>query len=407
MMLGERAGLLFGCLRSQTPVMVDHLKALSDAEWTSLLRSADEMLVGPVLWHRLLSPPFGQALPDPLRATLGARRRQAAVATGSIHCAFRAVVAALHERGIAVIALKGLHLASLVYQDLGRRHMKDIDLLVPIQDVTAAADVMRTLGYAPVEPLRIRSGSVPVTCQHLPRFVKAGLPAVEIHWHLFNHTGTVGCDIGEVWRRAMPARTGGIDVQVLAPEDLLIHLCVHAAHDHMSEWTARPWCDIAATIDRYGPSLSWDVVMARATQWHARHCLYLALRFASDLLGAAVPPAVLASLTPAGFDERLLDLAMKQQHGIRLPTRLAAFGAQSRRVSKWRAAWNAVFLPRRVVADMYHLPRSSRLVYVMYGRRVCDLAKRRLSTLVRLHRDPALQAIAVDLTALQRFIAQE
>lgn len=139
--------LLFDCLRVRDQkATLGQLKALSDTEWTSLLELAAERMVAPMLWHRLLSPGLKPALPDRITRTLKAEQRRAATANMRIHLDFREVVLALHGCGIPVIALKGLHLVSLVYGDLALRATSDIDLLVPIEDLVSAGSVLTDLG---------------------------------------------------------------------------------------------------------------------------------------------------------------------------------------------------------------------------------------------------------------------
>ena len=243
--------LLFDCLRARDhTATLEQLKTLSDQEWTSLIDLADEQMVGPTLRHHLLSPVFTPALPDQIRQLAGTSLRRTAIANMRIHSDFRRVVLALHERGIPVIALKGLHLLSLVYGDLALRATGDVDLLVPAKDLISAGAVVEELGYAPLTAYHARSRALPYSWHHLPRFLKGGAPPVEIHWHIVSPDSTLSVDVRDLWDRAVPARIAGVEVLVFSPEDLLLHLCVHATYQHLCEFSARPSCDLAETIRR-------------------------------------------------------------------------------------------------------------------------------------------------------------
>ena len=398
--------LLFDCLRARDhAATLERLKGLSDPEWTSLIDLADEQMVGPTLRHHLLSPVFTPALPYQIRQLAGASQRRTAMANMRIHSDFRRVVLALQARAIPVIALKGLHLISLVYGDLALRTTGDIDLLVPARDLTSAGVVVEELGYAPLTAYHVSRRALPYCEHHLPRFIKRGETPVEIHWHITGPDSTLSIDVENVWDRAVPARIAGVDALVFSPEDLLLHLCVHATYSHLCEVSTRPWCDLAQTIRRHSESMDWVQIVARAGRWRCRRGTYLALRLARDLLSAAVPDDVLESLKPAEFDERILRLAMLQRHrnsGLNVP--FVQAWNQHTLAGRLRTCWSRVFLPKDQLAGMYNLPRFSRLVYAL---RLKDLVKRHWRTAVRLQRgDAALTELDRRSIALLEFLAE-
>jgi hypothetical protein len=213
-------------------------------------------------------------------------------------------------------------------------------------------------------------------------------------------------DIRELWDRATPARIAGVDVQVLSPEDLLLHLCIHATYAHMCEFSARPLCDIAETIRQLHGRLAWQEVTTRAERWHCRRGVYLALRLARSLVGADVPDEVLHALRPAGFDDQILTVAMRQRHGARVRDDVAKLQASRNPAAKLRVFWKRILIPADALADAYNVPRSSRLLYAFYLVRAKDMAKRHWNTVFRLHRgDAALTTLARDTLALQEFLA--
>jgi hypothetical protein len=377
----------------------------------SLIELADELMVGPMLRRRLLLPALEHHLPAQVRLAITAEHRRTAIVNMRLHADFRAVILALQRGGIPAIALKGLHLATLVYGDLALRPTGDIDLLVRAADLAEAGAVVQGLGYIPRGPYRVSDDGVPYSWPHLPRFVKAGATAVEIHWHLMNPTWTgspVWMDVNELWDRAVPARIAGLDAQVLATEDLLLHLCIHATYAHMCEFSARPWCDIAETIRQSHARLTWDAVTARAERWHCRRGVYLALRLARDLVGAAVPDDVLEALVPVDFDDQILTVAMRQRHRVRMPGDIAELRARRSPAAKLRVFWKRVLIPPDALADAYNVPRSSRFIHAYYLIRAKDMVRHYWDTVFQLHRgDAALTALARDTLALREFLAAE
>lgn len=408
----ELEPLLFDCLwASDQGATRERLTTLSVHEWTALIDVADELMVGPMLRRRLLLPALEQHLPARVRRSIAAEHRRTAMVNLRLHADFRSVILALQRGGIPTIALKGLHLATLVYGDLAARPTGDIDLLVPVKDLAHAGAVLQHLGFRPLSPYRVSHDGVPYAFHHLPRFVKAGARPVEIHWHVMapTWTGSIAwTDISELWDRAVPARIAGVDAQVLSPEDLLLHLCIHATYLHMGEFGARPWCDIAETIRRHHGRLAWEEVTTRAARWHGCRGVYLALRLARDLVGAAVPDEVLQVLAPVEFDDQILTIAMRQRHRVRIPDHVAKLRARRSPTAKLQVFWKRVLVPTDALADAYNVPRSSRLLYAFYLIRAKDMLKRHWGTVFRLHRgDAALNTLARDTLALREFLAAE
>jgi hypothetical protein len=72
----------------------------------------------------------------------------------------------------------------------------------------------------------------------------------------------------------------------VAPEDLLLLLCVHRAKHY---WSKLGWiCDVAELL-RAHPRLNWPAVLLQAKQSGARRMLFLGLFLAHELLGAKLP----------------------------------------------------------------------------------------------------------------------
>ena len=92
-----------------------------------------------------------------------------------------------------------------------------------------------------------------------------------------------------IWRRLAPVRIGGELRQTLAPEALLIVLCMHGGR-HC--WLRLAWlCDLAEFLRAY-PQLDWPAVLAEAAALHSSRLLLLGLWLAHALLGADLPAVV-------------------------------------------------------------------------------------------------------------------
>jgi len=118
---------------------------------------------------------------------------------------------ALRERGLDVIALKGLYLIEAVYPNIGARTFDDLDLLLKRTDLPAALEVMRGLGYAlstwydPADPNR--------DIKHLPPLMKDGAPIVELHWTILEEEEPFHIHVEGLWARSQPVEIAGVSAR--------------------------------------------------------------------------------------------------------------------------------------------------------------------------------------------------
>lgn len=358
--------LLLDCLSSAPDAAsAARLASCSASDWQAIVQASLRHGVTPLLYRRLQARAPGTALPASALATLRGVYLQSAAANVRLYHELGKLLGALRQAGIPVIALKGAHLAELVYANIALRPMSDVDLLVREGDLQLAARTLAAAGYA--------SDSASVVRQaHLPPFCKPGEASVEVHWTITLPTDPFRIDVDGLWDRARPARIAGVDLLVLSPEDLLLHVCLHAAFLHHFEGGLRPFCDISALLSRFGPELDWGAVGLRARQWGARNCVYLTLRLARGLVRASVPDVVLSALEPtdlsAGFvtwaRERIL---LEEDHTTPAGTALERLSG-ARRLSQLTTVLKIAFPPPQDLAKLkpaFSFPKPVCLYYLL------------------------------------------
>jgi len=192
------------------------------------------------------------------------------------------ILAALDDAGVEAVALKGPVLGERLYGDPTLRVAWDLDLMVALRDVPAAKAVLDDLGYLvhPVPADRDPEG-------HHIKASRDDSPLVELHFRLTSNFGAL-IPSEEFLSRALPYRTArGASCRVLAPEDELFYLILHAA-EHLFARLA--WLlDIKVLLAAH-PGLDWAVVADRARA----HGVENAFGFATDLIARrmeiATPP---------------------------------------------------------------------------------------------------------------------
>ena len=262
------------------------------------------------------------------------------------------VLRTLDGRGIAACPLKGTFLAERLYPDPLLRPNADLDLLVSPGRLDPAVVALEGAGWrldrGPAERHARRHG------HHLTLF-QAGRPALELHFRpLSGFASDLPAD--EILSRARPARTsGGAPALVLAPEDELVVLALHALHHHLAR--AGWGLDVLLLLDAH-PALDWGAVIARAARWRCRRALAHALLVLHEL-GARVP--VRATSGPrARMAERLRSEILVRTRGkvrtllaIAFEGLLADSPLGAVRVAWWDTAWAARLRVHRAL----HRPR--------------------------------------------------
>jgi hypothetical protein len=80
-----------------------------------------------------------------------------------------------------------------------------------------------------------------------------------------------------------------MSLTALAPEDLLLYLCLHGSR-HL--WFRLQWiCDVAQLLHTH-PDLDWGLLMAEATASGGKRMLFLGLSIAQEFLGVFLPPDI-------------------------------------------------------------------------------------------------------------------
>jgi hypothetical protein len=235
-------------------------------------------------------------VPDPVREELGGLRRWSLLHHLLICSALDRIGRAFGDAGLSWVVMKGPVVATLLYPDVGDRTYGDLDLLVDRRHFPRAVQMLEELGFrhaihdwALAE--RMMAGEVTMTDDHV---------SVDLHWHL--HYSTEDRRSFTVEPEAMLERrrfvmVAGSQVPTFDAVDTLLTLAFHAARSggHRLIWLK----DLERSLAVEGPDLG--ELVSRARSAGCAPPVGLMLRRTGALLGAAVPPDVVAALTPASL----------------------------------------------------------------------------------------------------------
>lgn len=275
------------------------LALLRDSATHALVDAAYVHLDHLLTFHRVRSTVASPLQVDPripvwLKDKLTAYKVSLAAQQLAMWADLRVLAAALDVADVDWAVIKGPAVAATTYPDLSTREFGDLDLLV---DPTRLSDVLHALSGAGAVLLDRNWPAVRQTEQaELTLRARHGT-IIDLHWHLLNSKERRG-----VWRirtqdvlatrRAADVR--GLVIPVLAAEEQMVHLALHAAHSggHRLQWAVDLRNALRAGVDE-------NRLLAVARSWRADLVLGVMLDRASVSLGGAVSPSVWTAASTA------------------------------------------------------------------------------------------------------------
>lgn len=211
------------------------------------------------------------------------------------------VLKAFKKEGIDTIVLKGAFLAKEVYENIGLRPMSDIDLLIREEDYQKAKVELTKLMYSTdVFLTKYYEQLQTVLSNELLFKHKDKKVLIDLHWDILPPESCYKININELWKNTKPIKISDIEIFALAPEDLLIHLCLHLDnHINYSRSAAqhfKDYCDIAEVTRHYKETINWNYFLQSSKDSGIEKPVFESLSIANNYLGAIIPENILSSL---------------------------------------------------------------------------------------------------------------
>ncbi|MFS0870089.1 nucleotidyltransferase family protein [Paenibacillus xylanilyticus] len=269
------------------------VKALTEGtDWQLFLRLVYHHRLYSVLYMKLksLESPF-----IPAAVVEGLRQEYTANTFRMLHLTaeMEQVCTAFNEKGIRSITLKGPALAHDLYGDVSLRTSKDLDILIPFEDVESAEQILVTLGYVSKEGKRTPTvQSWKWREHHICYKHPLKKTQVEIHWRLNPDSGKE-TDFELLWQRSRFSTYTQTPVRMLEREDLWAYLVTHGARHG---WFRLRWL---MDIDQMIRSMPLDVnLLTRRLKAEGRLSIGAqALRLVSVLLNTPLDASYRGLLT--------------------------------------------------------------------------------------------------------------
>jgi hypothetical protein len=265
--------------------LAERLRAPLD--WSSLLAFAED--------HGVLGPTAAR-LANYDESVLSAENRERLRAWRRAHTLFTMNLCAEMFRlfdsfaaaGVEALVIKGPVLSARCYGDPGFRQYGDLDLVVRDRDILRSTELMMNLGYEPSVPVAaIRAKKIPG--EYVFRQSRTKL-LVEFHTELTFRYHPRPLPVEKLFSRQVRVSIDAHEIPALSPEDELLLICIHGAK-HL--WEKLGYiADVAAFVSEQ--ELDWERVMSAAEEVGGERMLYVGLRLAGNVLGAALPESAAA-----------------------------------------------------------------------------------------------------------------
>lgn len=287
--------MLTAALHPSVPRALEAWRVWTETADIDRLYEASQRLI-PLLYHRLNSLGIEHGLMDRFK---GIYRRSWYRNQMNFHRALP-VLKAFADAGIDPLVLKGGAVSQLYYPQPGLRPMNDFDLLVPLRQTDRALEILRALGYEPIERRWEQLDGEYRFLRHGHGFLhRENGHEFDLHWHLMPESCSP--DIDEVlWRYRQSVRIGEMTVGTLDATFHLMHTCAHGFR--WNELAPVRWVADAVKIMEK-ETIDWQRLFAETRRRKIVLPVALALEYLWREFAAPVPAEVLARFTSFPFEK--------------------------------------------------------------------------------------------------------
>ena len=358
-------------------------------DWTKLPMLAWQHKARPMVAAALREA--GWPVPAEVRATLEADERACSLKSMQQLKLLTAITAAVGERNIRAMALKGAALSLRLYGDPFIREAYDLDLLVHPADRARFEDLLRGLGCVPARDrpaLSPRQQHILDRFHHETRFIHPGNDVVvESHHALTWNQHLIRTDFEALWARRSHVTVGTHTLATLGDDDLTYYVGMHGACHGWERWK---WiADLAKLLASREPT-ELPTLRERIAAEGNHHLFDSWLILIAAVTGARPPlfEQAVRNKTARRLAERALQLSSLPHTpqtvvGPAYYRRLMAYKLGLKRSPKYLANELLAMLHRD--EDWHAMRLPDRLIWLYYLARPYLYLRRRLVPLVRRH----------------------
>jgi hypothetical protein len=258
----------------------------SSLNWQMVIDSAHYHNIAPLLYWNLNQLNW-EGVPEEMRSQLSLAFQANLNHNFLVTSTLIKVYQYLRENGINTIPFKGSLLATKIYGNIALRRIRDVDLLVRKEDFLQVKQLLVKQGYYPYDRLNLAQEKLRLQTNYEDALVNAetGIK-IDIHWGFNPPYFACNIPIDDIFQRGRTIEIGQIKLPDLAPEDLLLVLCLNGAKDGWFE--LQRVCDITEFLKTH-PDLDWQELWQRSVRANCARILLLGLELARLFFQVSIP----------------------------------------------------------------------------------------------------------------------
>lgn len=188
----------------------------------------------------------------------------------------------LMENSIRPLFLKGPVLATDLYGEISMRTCGDLDILIPIDDVERANEVLSEIGYKKEEYIPTLLNDWKWRQHHFTYYHPMKGTKIEVHWRL-NPVLSKEPTFNDLWRRKRKSSITTNPTYFMGKEDLFFFLVSHGSRHG---WSRLRWLvDIHQIVKK---DLNWDELTKLLKRYQSLHIAGQSLTLSSQLLNTSL-----------------------------------------------------------------------------------------------------------------------
>ena len=268
----------------------DILTRLSLVDWDKLIRQArNSGLLARLLHFIEQHAPLG-TIPTAARWHFDAATTLAAKQHSAVRWEIGKIAEALDEIGCPIVVLKGGAYVVAGLPAASGRLFNDIDIMVPRELIEAVESALMLAGWHPSRLSKYDQRyyrrwmhEIP-PMQHIQRAT-----IIDVHHAILPDTARYHPDSAKLRSRAISVN-GMKNIQVLAPEDMLLHSATHLFHDGELPHGLRDLTDLDLLFRHFAavPGF-WSRLISRAEELGLNRPLFYAVRYVQHFLATPIP----------------------------------------------------------------------------------------------------------------------
>lgn len=259
------------------------------SDWSGALDSAYAHGVFPLVAKTLKNV---TAVPETVKQTLKTVNLEIARRNMQMSAELRNVIELLEAHDIQVLALKGPVLSQTIYGDITSRQYMDIDVLIPREQLYAAAEILLGHGYTSEHSIEfLKNRTLLKVAKDFSLFSPESRVHIEFHWQLFLPRQVKKSNIELFSGNNPTVDISGRAVMTLGDDENLIYLLLHGSK-HM--WERLEWIvDIDRIIRLRHNLIDWQHLNLLAEKMEIKVMYYLGLAITHKVFNTPMPASIL------------------------------------------------------------------------------------------------------------------